>query len=271
MREIATKPRQRRRVGPAVKKSAPVKYKPEDEASVDDVVAAQSQAAAKTAQRNTQREVAARERARPPVARLAKGEIPAKIQVQPNTAMKTTVPGHVWRTSPFKWDPVDFGAESEKLNEKIITAETQNNSLAMWLEDPAYPYVYGVSGNPDDSDAKYFAAYLVQAHMAFMGYKAHVVWHTLYGGFDNKLLREYDEIDGKSPPSLLVLSNLTPNSTNVKLDKARDLLERFNDIPRIVVAAGEDPFSFLTTRLYSPIHALAYFSSSLVKKRMEII
>jgi hypothetical protein len=251
----------------AAKKTVTPKYRPEDEASVDDVMAAQAQAAQKTAQRVAQRKV----EARPPVAKLLKGELPSKIQVQANAGLRTVVPNNVWRTSPFKWDPVDFGVESEKLNEKIITAETQNNSLRMWLDDPSYPYVYGVSGNPDDSDARYFAAYLVQAHIAFMGYKAHVVWHTLYGGFDNKLLREYDEIDGKSPPSLLVLCNLTPNSTNVKLDKARDLLERFNDIPRIVVAAGEDPFSFLTTRLYSPIHALAYFSSSLVKKRMEII
>jgi hypothetical protein len=271
MKEIVKRgPAQRRPFGakrahPATKKTP--KYRPEDEATVEDVVAAQNKARTAADSKQAER----RERQRPPVARLERGTLPVKIEVQSNPQMRTIVPGNVWRTRAFKWDPMTFGVESERLNEKVIDVDTQNRSLAMWLDDPSYPYVYGVTGSPDDADAKYFAAYLVQAHMSYMGHKANVVWHTLYGDFNNRILKEYDEIDGKSSPSLIILSNMTPNSTSVKLEKARDILERFADIPRIVVAAGEDPFSFVTMRLYSPIHALAYFSSTLVKKRMEII
>jgi hypothetical protein len=234
-------------------------YKPEDEATVDDVIAASS------------KKVGPKPVVRERGYAVPTGQLPAKIEVRQTPEMRSIVPGTVWRTSPFKWNPITFGLESERLNEKTIGSEVQDKSLRMFLDEPSYPYIYGVSGNPDDGDAKYFAAYLVQQHMQFMGLKANVVWHTLYGDFNNRILREYDEIDGKSPPSLIVLSNLTPNSTNVKLEKARDILERFADIPRIVVCAGEDPMSFFTTRLYSPIHALAYFSSTLVKKKFEVI
>lgn len=198
------------------------------------------------------------------------GQVPTRVVVRPSHALKAIVPGHVWKQTAFKWDPLPFGPESERLNERVIEPRVQNQSLLSFLEDVREPIIYGVSGNPDDAKAKYFAAYLVAAHLEKLGSKANVVWHTLYGGFSNSLLTEYDPIDGKADPTLLVLSNLTPASTNVKLEKARDLLERFSDIPRIVVIAGEDPLSFLTTRLYSPINALAYFSETLMKRRMEI-
>lgn len=206
----------------------------------------------------------------PRVEKQETGGVPTRIVVRPTHTLKSIVPGHVWKQTAFKWDPVPFGPESERLNERVIEPRVQNQSLLSYLEDVREPIVYGVSGNPDDAKAKYFAAYLVAAHLEKLGSKANVVWHTLYGGFNNPLLTEYDPVDGKADPTLLVLSNLTPASTNVKLEKARDLLERFSDIPRIVVIAGEDPLSFLTTRLYSPINALAYFSESLLKKRMEI-
>lgn len=126
--------------------------------------------------------------------------------------------------------------------------------------------IYGVAGNPDDSKAKYFAAYLVASHIAHMRGEANVVWAPMYGGFDNPHMDE-----NRASPTMLVLTNLTPNSTNFKLEKTRDLLEKFSDVPRVVVSCGMDPLSFLATRLFVPIHGLAYFSEALVKKNVEII
>ena len=198
-------------------------------------------------------------------------EIPTTIKVRATSALRSIVPGTVWRQAPFKWDPQAFGVESERVHDRVIEATTQNNSLTAFLEDPEAPIIYGVSGNPDDARAKLFAAYLVAAHTERLGLRANVVWHTLYGQFDNPLLREYDPVDGKASPTLLVLSNLTAGSTGVKLEKARDLIERFSEIPRIVVSAGEDPISFHSTRLYTQINALAYFPNSMIKRRIEII
>ncbi len=199
-------------------------------------------------------------------------ELPATIKIRSQAALRAIVPGTVWRQGAFKWDPQSFVAESERLrDDRVIDSRVQNNSLKAFLNDPQVPVIYGVSGNPDDAKAKLFAAFLAAAHIERVGARANVVWHCLYGSYDNPLLREYDPIDGKSSPTLLVLSNLTAGSTNVKLEKARDLIERFAEIPRIIVSAGEDPISFHSTRLYTEVNALAYFANTLIKPRVEII
>lgn len=253
MREIKAGSNGRRRPPFAAKKTTP-KYDPADEATADDLQAVQKTVVAKKSTYSSADEV-------------------RRIEVKnPSSQLRSMIPGTVWRQGAFKWDPVAFVAESEKLEDKIIEAKVQNSSLSMFMDEPTLPLIYGVSGNPDDAKAKLFAAFLAQIHMNHMGpVKGNVLWHVLYGGFDNKIMKEYDEIDGKTAPTMLVLSNLTPNSTGVKLEKARDLIERFSDIPRIIVSAGEDPLSFLTTRLYVPVNGLAYFSESLVKKRVEVV
>lgn len=249
-------------------KKVAVKYRPEDEATVEDVAAAKM-ATRKVAKvsRFTDDEANEPEPVKAPAAK----ELPKTIAVRDKYRLTSIVPGHVWRQGPFKWDPAPFAVESDRLNERIVDPAEQDKSLQLFLDDPTRRMVYGVSGNPHDGKAKLFAAYLVDQHMKHRGLGAHVVWHTVYEGFDNKLLREYDEVDGKSPPTLLVLTNITPNASSTRLGKVRDLLERFSDIPRIVVMAGEDPLSFFTTRLYYKINALAYFSESLVKRKVEII
>lgn len=195
--------------------------------------------------------------------------LPAMITVRDKNI--PGVPGHVWRQAPFKWDPMTFAVESERLNERIVESSEQDQSLSMFLKDPKRALVYGVSGNPHDSKAKLFAAYLVSAHVKVRGTGANILWHTLYDGYNNDILREYEGIAAKSPPTMLVLTNVPASSTGARLGKIRDLLERFCDIPRVVVIAGEDPLSFFTTKLHYKLNALAYFSESLVKKRMEIL
>ena len=124
--------------------------------------------------------------------------------------------------------------------------------------------VYIVCGNPDDSKAKYFAAHLALAHKQKYAHRADIHWEPVFGGFDNPMLRK--EIE----PTMLILSNLAENSTNVKLEKAKDLIEKYPNIPRVVVCSGEDPISFAATKLYVPAHGIAYFSNSLVKKVQEV-
>lgn len=193
-------------------------------------------------------------------------DLPIYIDVERNGLINSIVPNHVWRTRRFKWSPQTFAAESEQLNSKFIEASVQDSGLTMFISDPRLPMIYGVSGNPDDSKAKYFAAYLIQIHLRRLKSDANVVWLSMYGGFETPYMG-----DDKAKPTMLVLTNLTPNSTAIKLEKTRDLLEKYADIPRIVVVAGLDPMSFLTTRLYVPINALAYMSEGLVKARIEVI
>lgn len=197
--------------------------------------------------------------------------LPSRIIVPRSDAL-AMLPGSIWQQSPFKWDPLPFGLESEKLqSDKIVDAKVQDDSLQRFMNKPDAPLIYGVCGNPSETKARYFAAYLVMLHCKHIGVKANPVWHGLYGGFDNKLLKDYSVVDPMYEPSILVLCNLASNSTSTKLEKAKDLIERFSSIPRIVVAAGEDPISFLSTKLYVECNALAYFSESIVKRTVEVI
>lgn len=196
---------------------------------------------------------------------------PLKIQVRPSLSISSVVPGSVWRQRPFHYDPKIFMPESDNLHKKIIEVSKQVDGLKLFLSNPTLRMIYGVTGNPDDSKAKYFATYLVSKHIQALEGKARVLWVNLYGGFKNTELDEALLANNGSGPTLLVISNLTKNSTAVKLEKARDLLEAYSNIPRIVVAAGEDPISFLSTRLFVPVNGLAYFSEALIKQEVEVI
>jgi hypothetical protein len=189
-----------------------------------------------------------------------------KIEVKQGPQIRAIVPSHVWRTSAFKFDPVPFVPDAETLDGKFIEPKVQVASLRRFLKNPEVPMIYGISGNPDDSKAKYFAAYLVEAHLKALGSDANVVWNPVFGGFDNPLM-DHD----RAPPTMIVLTNLTALSTPMRLEKARDIVEKHPDVPRIVVIAGCDPLSFLATKLFTPINGLAYFSESLIKQRVEVV
>lgn len=174
------------------------------------------------------------------------------IDVPKTSRARTIVPGHVFRQTAFNWEPQAFAVEHEKFDGKLVSETPQKQSLETFIANPGYKGIFGVAGNPDDQMAKYFAAYLVHQHMQTYPSGA-VHWEVLYGGFENKLLTQ-----PKDGISMLVLSNLTVDSTQSKLEKARDLLEYYSNIPRIVVIAGTDPMSFLCGKLYCPVNAMVY-------------
>lgn len=189
------------------------------------------------------------------------------IEVKRKAAM-SFVPGHIWKQKPFRFKPEPFAPESERLKKiTILNSQIQWDSLSMFRKEPDMPMIYCVAGMPDDLQAKYFAAYLTELHCAHKKSQSNVIWEPLFSDYHNNLLRKNDVEE----PSMLVLYNLTPNAQAQKLEKTRDLLERFTSIPRIVVVAGEDPYSFMMTRLYSPFHGIAFFNTKAMSNRVEII
>jgi hypothetical protein len=193
--------------------------------------------------------------------------LPRRIDVKRTTVLRASVPGSVWRQSPFRYEPRTFATEAEKLKDRFVEDDLQRESFSQFITNPILHMTYCVAGNPDDSKAKYFAAYLASLHLSKLGSHANVVWEVMYGGFQNPLLTTETS---RSRPTMLILSNLTPHSSNTRLEKARDLLEYYADIPRVVVVAGEDPLSFMTTRLHLPVHGLAYFLDGIVRRKVEI-
>lgn len=195
---------------------------------------------------------------------LPEGRIHIKLKAREKFLVRgIDVPGYVWQERPFNFAPEDFAVGGDRLHEKIFDSEVQSNSLARFLHNPRSPNIYGVASAPSDARAKYFAAYLVQQFVDKSPPNLTVKWEHLYGdNFKNPAL-EYE-------PSLIVLTGLSPNSSNTKLEKARDLLEKHSAIPRIVVIAGEDPVTFFSTRLFCPVHNLYFHSSAIVKRKVEI-
>lgn len=174
------------------------------------------------------------------------------------------IPGYIWQERAWNFAPDDFAIGNDRLNEKIFPASVQTESLERFRNDPTAPFIYGVASAPSDQKAKYFAAFLTQLFLENAPPNKTVRWEQLYGNSFNSPAMDAD-------PHLLVITGLCPNSSNTKLEKARDLLEKHHNIPRIVVIAGEDPVTFFSTKLYSPIHSLFFTSAALVKRKVDVV
>lgn len=138
-----------------------------------------------------------------------------------------------------------FISESENgLRPKAIERDSQIKDYLSVMKDPAAnPYVYVVGSEPSDKRAKYLASsiacrYLEMYPTASKG----LVCHTLTGSYKDYYRDHSDNKVGK--PKLMILSNITAESTEVKIEKLRDLLELYSDIPRIVCITGVNPLTF---------------------------
>lgn len=192
------------------------------------------------------------------------------------------LPKAVWTYQPFRLkDKVSsFTSQVEGLRDKRIEKAKQIESIIKLSNEPFLgPYVTCISGVPHDIHAKLLAAYIMmkatQIQMAekekkepklekFLRDKGYPVWHNLYGGFDNPLLNKSSGSLAK--PSMIIIANVTLDSTAPKIEKLRDILEAYSSIPRIVVAAGTDPLTLFHSRLYSNLNFCCHIGSSLTKK-----
>lgn len=175
------------------------------------------------------------------------------------------IPGYVWRTPKFVFRPQDYMLEHPRLARKEIDSFIQLKSLATFIEDPDYPGVYGVGSDPNDQIALYFAAYLAATYLSSFP-RANVVWHSL-SGYKNTLLEEgtNEKID------LLIITNVTGQSSQHRNEMLRDLLVKYAGIPRIVVMGGEDPVTFFATKLHVKLTHLFFTSGALVKRVHEVV
>lgn len=124
-------------------------------------------------------------------------------------------------------------------------------------------YTAAISSYPSDSHAKVLAlnimnrAITLQSSGKVAGHAAYPYWHNLYGGF-NDSLREAQE---PKPYSMLIISNVGPDSTPVKLEKLRDLLIKYASRPKIVIVNGMDPASFFLHHVRLPLRYIIHMSA----------
>lgn len=164
-----------------------------------------------------------------------------------------------------KIDVVDFLVSMEPnipgVNNKPISTKKQVDSLRRILKNPLrHPYLIGISSFPSDNRAKYLAQTIMSAaydqydkDRRAMGLRSRPMWHRVYGNLRDSLR------DGpKEKPAMLVISNLNDEASSTKIEKVRDLLEMYNDIPRIVVAGGAPIIDLFSYRLSMALNAGFY-------------
>lgn len=166
---------------------------------------------------------------------------------------------------PFDFKPVSFTSSIEGLKPKTFSQKKQLEFFDAFLADPFRPISYCLVSAPNDSMAKLLAAYMMQHAILKAGSKTSLpLWVDLLGGFENKIVQDRIGV------SMLILNNVGANSTQPKLEKLRDIIEVYSDKPKIVIATGCDPYAFFTRFLFSPIHSLAYMTTNVVKRNVEV-
>ncbi len=204
-----------------------------------------------------------------------------KNQAVKKQMMSKGLPKSIWSFSSFRLEEKvsSFTSKVEGLKEKRIEKAKQIETITRIITEPFLgPYVTCISGVPHDVHAKLLGAYIMMkaTHMQMnkdslepkvqrkLKDKGFPLWHNLYGGFDNPLVAK--EGSSAFKPSMLILSNVTMDSTAPKIEKLRDILEAYSSIPRIVIASGTDPLTLFHSRLYSNLNFCCLLGSDLTKK-----
>jgi hypothetical protein len=139
---------------------------------------------------------------------------------------------------------------------KTVNVAKQYKVVEHLLENiEKYKGVFCISSFPSDERAKFLTTSIIENLLLRRAKSkkslSKPLWHRIYGGFKDELRDKH--ID---KPSLLVLSNIDCSSnSSVKIEKIRDILEKFEGIPIIVVLAGPDPLSFFGNVLHYPLRA----------------
>ena len=84
-------------------------------------------------------------------------------------------------------------------------------------------------------------------------------WHSLTSLPKTPLLTDDGVLASVSSSGLLIISNIAVNSTMMKIEKLRDIIDSYSHIPRIVVVGGIDPLTFSKTILHKQPNYAIYF------------
>jgi hypothetical protein len=154
------------------------------------------------------------------------------------------------------WLPEDFVLRSISIGKQI-------NNLHRLMSNPLRgSYTAAIGSYPSDTRAKLIAVNIMNAAIdaqiaGKLRGRAYPLWHRLYGGlYDN--LRDSKETQLLS---LLVITNVGVDSSQNKLEKLRDLMERYDNTPKIVVVNGIDPVTFFAERVRLPLNYAFYCSA----------
>lgn len=179
------------------------------------------------------------------------------VQLQHKGRMRATelknrgMPAECLRHPPF--DPAHHTLTIRYMPEgyrsrRVKKAQQLQHLQAAYDNPVGRPYLMVIASNPADAKAKLTAAMLLNRALDVGSTKGKPRWHRVFGTYADPL-RDAAIRGDKEVLSLLVISNVTTESTNTKLELVRDLIELYDDTPRILVITGTDPMTFMHHRL----------------------
>lgn len=175
------------------------------------------------------------------------------------------LPESTFRLGDVKYAPRTFvvGGPNSRMKEKTYTKEVQDQSMRGFLHNPNQPIVYGVASQSDHAHSLLVTAFLVQEFMRLTHASNRIVWLRGHQLFNPPHIPENT--------SLLVLTGLTPNTPKYTLDKVTNLLDKWDNIPRIVSITGEDPITFFALSLYYRLDRMYFHAGNAVSREVEVV
>lgn len=184
------------------------------------------------------------------------------IKVSKSPVLDSIISGRIKAIQPFEFDGISFSPSADVLNPKIYGRKVQEQSLAAFIKKPNRPQVYICSSQPDDSHASLLAAFLVEQHINKIK-NNNVIWEYLNAFHDSQL-----SLDLSAKPTMIVISTCYENMTFSRIERVRDIVNAFYDIPKIIVASGIDPISLAAYKLHIPVHAIYYSEDPIMKSKL---
>ncbi len=170
-----------------------------------------------------------------------------------------------------------FISETEFTSPISVSSKNQIKAVNDIVENPWHSaYTFCVSSMPNDMRAKSLVGFLMSVAIKLqldakkgvalsskaqhlLSLKSLPLFESFSGGFESVTIKNHER------PSLIVLSNITVNSTQHRIEKLRDTLEHFSDIPKIVCISGCDPLSFFNSKLFLNLSGCCYLTNDVVK------
>ena len=170
------------------------------------------------------------------------------------------MPRDVFRLTAFdpRYHTLSVRSEHEGYRTRIVKKAVQLKHLEAVWENPfgGNNYLYVIASNPNDAKAKLVAAAILERAIVMHARglaprgRTSPTWHRVYGNFADDLRdQKKNGGDALKAPSLLIMSNVTMDSTAAKIELVRDLIDMYDDTPKILVVTGADPVTFMDRRL----------------------
>jgi hypothetical protein len=162
-------------------------------------------------------------------------------------------PKHLLKMSFNLTDRELSAAKNEK--SRAVMPSMQLMHLRKTLKNPTHgSYWMAIGSDIQDNVASACALAIMQSatlkNISEPHSGARPFYWNLYGGRWDRLRDDAQFRDNLGRIGLLVLTNLTADSTPEKIEKAVDLLQMYSNIPRVLLVSGADPLDFAVNRLY---------------------